>query len=84
MNRPDDTTICQNVAAVLRSRIEARQKNRLFFDVIYSSDDGGWYCTAFDKSGKDVDDTDIMLTKEEAIKAILKKYPNATLIKVID
>ena len=55
--------------------------NRIFYDLFYSEDDGGWYGEVFEQDMKDLFTTDIMKQKSDVTKAIKAKYPNAELLK---
>lgn len=59
-------------------------KRQVFYDLIYSEYDGGWYGQAFTRDGKDYFETDICPTKERAEQAIINKEPDAVLLKVIE
>lgn len=59
-------------------------KTQVFYDLIYSPDDGGWYGQAFTREGKDYFETDVHTSKEDAEQAIINKEPDAVLLKVID
>ena len=49
----------------------------IFYDVVYSPDDGGYYCQAFERNGKDEYTTDVYSSAQQAIKDVLSEYPNA-------
>ena len=61
----------------------AKQTNT-FYDVVFSPDDDGWYCSAYNRRGEDLYETGVCDTRKEAEKLLMVKYPEATLIKVID
>ena len=56
----------------------------VFYDLVYSADDGGWYGQAFRKDGKDWFETSILPTQEMAKRAVLAKAPEAKLLRVIN
>lgn len=58
-------------------------KKQVFYDLIYSPDDGGWYGQAFTRDGKDYFETKILPLRTLAERAILLKEPEAVLLKVI-
>ena len=57
---------------------------QVFYDLIYSPDDDGWYGQAFTRDGKDYFETRILPSRQSAEIAVLKKEPKAVLLKVID
>jgi len=59
-------------------------QTKTFYDVIYSPDDDGWYCSVYNKQGKDLYNTCVCDTRKEAVSLIRPKYPQAILIKVIE
>jgi len=62
----------------------ANQTKQSFYDIIYSSDDNGWYCTVYNRQGKDLYETCVCDTRNEAVRLALEQYPKAMLIKVIE
>lgn len=54
---------------------------RIFYDLIYSQDDGGWYAVLFNQAGVELYVTDITNSRESTIAAVKSKYPNAELLK---
>jgi len=59
-------------------------KRQVFYDLIYSKDDGGWYGQAFSSNGEDYFLTNVYRSREQAEQSILKQEPDAVLLKVID
>jgi hypothetical protein len=45
----------------------------LYYDLIYSEDDGGYYCDVYDRQGKDCFQTGLHATKEAAIQEAKRK-----------
>lgn len=56
--------------------------DRIFYDLVNSPDDGGWYGDVWDGNCKDLLTTNTFLIKYHAQRAVLDKYPNAELMKV--
>lgn len=50
---------------------------RLFYDAVYSEDDGGWYCQVYDKKGHDVYETSVHPNRPEAVAEVHIKHPQA-------
>lgn len=55
----------------------------MYYDLIYSEDDGGYYCEICNDTGKTVCTTDVYKTEKEAENAAFKKYPQIQLLKRI-
>jgi hypothetical protein len=56
---------------------------RVFYDLIYSEDDGGYYCEAYNKKGETLWSTKIHKSPSEAKLVMVNKYPGSMLIKEI-
>jgi hypothetical protein len=48
-----------------------------YYDVIYSPDDGGYYCEIYTYQGKTISRTRIYKTQKEAEEAVLKRFKRA-------
>ena len=60
----------------------------LFYDLVYSPDDGGWYFDPFDDNGQSIDGDDVIyanrhLCDEAAIKFAAAKQEPCRLMKII-
>jgi len=55
----------------------------MYYDIIYSLDDGGWYCQCYDEHGNEHFVTDVYQTEKQAEQAVLDMYKNPVKIKTI-
>jgi hypothetical protein len=62
--------------------LETRSKQLQFYDVVYSPDDGGYYCEVYTEHNEDLMQTEVLPTREQAEKAVKDKYPEAKLLGV--
>ena len=51
----------------------------LYFDIIHSPDDGGYYAEVYDRSGKAVHTTKVFNTQTKARRNVVALYPTARL-----
>ena len=58
-------------------------QNRIFYDLVHSPDDGGWYAEVFyaNNSSKVIYETGILKTKSLTMMTVLNHYPTAELLK---
>jgi len=59
-------------------------KRQVFYDLIHSPDDGGWYGQAFTRDGKNYFETNIYSNRQLAQETVLEREPEAVLIKIIE
>ncbi len=58
--------------------------DRIFYDVIYLEDDGGWYCEVWDGNCQELFTTDIFSLRNKAERKVKDKYPQAELMRVFE
>jgi len=61
-------------------RTYSNKKGRVYYDLIHSLDDGGFYCQAFLPNGSDLMTTNVYKYREQAEGEVLKQYPHAELL----
>lgn len=57
---------------------------KLFYDVIYSPDDGGYYAEIYNQQGKNIDDSSILLSIQAVKDTVFESYPDAVFVKIIE
>ncbi len=55
-----------------------------YYDLIYSSEETGYYCEVYDSKGIEAFTTEVYSDKESAIRITLNKYPNAECLNKIE
>ena len=55
-----------------------------YYDLIYSSDDNGYYCEIYNSKGIEAFTTEVYSDKESAIRATFVKYPDAECLNRIE
>lgn len=58
----------------------ANKMKRVFYNLVYSPDDGGWYAEVFDEDCNDLYETPVCNDRESRIRLVKSKYPNAELL----
>ncbi len=56
---------------------------QLFYDIVFSEDDGGYYGQIYNRQGVDVDDTEVMNNISTVKHVVKTKHPDAVLVKVL-
>ena len=56
---------------------------KVFFDVIYDSDDDKYYAQVYNRQGQDIETTGSFMNPESVKRNILQKYPDAMFIKLL-
>lgn len=49
----------------------------MYYDLVYSSDDNGYYCEVYNNKGIEAFTTEVYSDEESAIRVTLNKYPHA-------
>jgi len=56
----------------------------MFYDIVYSPDDGGYYCVCYDEHAVEHFVTDVYPTKQQAENAVVELYKNPIKVNNID
>ena len=56
----------------------------MYYDIIYSEDDGGYYCEIYNQQGKDLHTTELYPTQKQAEQAVLKFSKTAEFVRLIN